>query len=125
MASHDGADLAGVLGIRPGMNVGVVNEPEGWLARLRLPDGVTLHERASEPLDVLVYFSDERANVARRVPVFAGFLAPDGALWMATPESASDLTRADVESIGTGAGLVAVGAAVLAEGWTAVRFERR
>ncbi len=123
MAAHD-EDLAARLGIRPGTRVAIVNEPDGWLDRLRLPEGVTSYERASEPLDVIVYFSDERANVARRLPVFGRFLAPAGTLWMATPEDAPDLTREDVESIATGAGLTAVDAATIAPGWRAIAFRR-
>jgi hypothetical protein len=123
MAAHD-EDLATRLGIRPGTRLAIVNEPDGWLDRLHLPDGVTGYERASEPLDVIVYFSDERANVARRLPVFGGFLAPSATLWMATPEDAPDLTREDVESMGTGAGLVAADAVTIPPGWRAIAFRR-
>jgi hypothetical protein len=92
---------------------------------LLLPEGLTLYDRASERLDVIVYFSDELANVSRRVPVLAGFLAAGGVLWMATPDGAPDLGPAVVASIGSGAALVSSGRQQVAEGWTAVRLERR
>ena len=123
VAELDGG-LAERLGIVRGVKVAIVNEPEGWVDELALPEGVVLFDRASEPLDVLVYFSDELANVDRRVPVFAGFLAPGGTLWMATPDSSKELARAVVEAIGVGAGLSVRGAEVVAAGWTAVGFER-
>lgn len=123
MAAPDD-DLAALLGIRPGARLAIVNEPDGWQDRLRLPEGVATFDRASEPLDVIVYFSDERANVARRLPVFARFLAPGGTLWMATPDGAPDLTRSDVESIGAEAGLHALESAEVAPAWTAIGFRR-
>ena len=125
MGTNDDRGAASILGIRPGAKVAVVNEPDGWLDVLAPPAGVTLYERASEPLDVIVYFSDELANVRRRVPVFAGFLVVGGVLWMATPDDAADLGRDVVEAIGSAAGLVTAGALRVADGWTAVRFERR
>lgn len=121
----DPGELAPKLGIRRGSKVAVVNEPAGWLKSLApLPPEVALYERASEPLDVIVYFSDERANVERRVPVFAGFLTPGGLLWMATPDSSPELTHEVVVATGAGAGLRAAGHMVVAPGWGATRFER-
>ena len=122
MTSLDVSNLAVVLGLVPGVGAAIVNEPDGWLDALALSD-VTLYERASRPLDVIVYFSDERANVARRLPVFAGFLALGGTLWMATPDSSDELDASIVEAIGGAAGLAASGEQVVAPGWTATRFE--
>jgi hypothetical protein len=105
--------------------VGVVNEPDGWLDELSpLPDGVRLFDRASEPLDVIVYFSDERANVERRVPVFAQFLAPAGTLWSAVPDGSLDLGPDVVTEVGRAAGLTASGTLPIASGWTATRLRR-
>jgi hypothetical protein len=124
MASYDANDLATLLGLMPGVHAAIVNEPDGWLDQLALPVDATLYERASRPLDVIVYFSDERANVERRLPVFAGFLARSGALWMATPDSAAELTTENVEAIGVTAGLRSTRVAEVAPGWSAIRFER-
>lgn len=79
-------DMAGRLGIKPGHTIAVVNEPPGFWELLRpLPRGVEALERASRPIDVLVYFSDSLENIERRVPVFAEMLAPGGALWVGHP----------------------------------------
>ena len=114
-----------LLGIRAGSKVAVVNEPDGWLDGITpLPAGARLFERASEPLDVLVYFSDERANVVRRVPVFAGFLGPRGILWVSTPKNSAELDDDTVEEIGTGAGLERAGRTSLVAGWKTSRFAK-
>lgn len=102
-----------------------MNEPDQWLDELSpLPAGARLFERASDPLDVIVYFSDERANVQRRVPVFAGFLAAGGVLWSAVPDSPETATRDDVERAGRSGGLVATGTLAIAPGWVATRLSR-
>lgn len=125
MAGHDDAPAAAALGIEAGARVAVVNELAGWLDRLTLPPGARLLPRASEPLDVVVYFSDEEANVRRRLPVFSSYLAPGGTLWAAVPSDSPELTPEVVEAIGKDAGLVAAGRADLEPGWTATCFERR
>jgi hypothetical protein len=113
------------LGIGRDANVAVVNEPDGWLEALfPLPAGARLFERASEPLDVVVYFSDERANVERRVPAFAGFLAERGVLWSAVPDSSDEVTPEVVADVGRAAGLTAAGTLAIAPGWVATRLSR-
>ena len=103
-----------------------MNEPDGWLDELMpLPEGAVLFERASEPLDVVVYFSDERANVERRVPALAHFLAPDGTMWSAVPDGSPTLDPDVVAQVGRMAGLEPSGTLEIASGWTATRLRRR
>jgi len=103
----------------------VVNEPDGWLDALHpLPEGTRLFERASEPLDVIVYFSDERANVERRVPAFAHFLVPSGSLWSAVPENSTSLDAGIVADVGRAAGLVPSGTLAVAPGWIATQLRK-
>lgn len=83
-----------------------------------------MFERASEPLDVVVYFSDERANVERRVPAFVQFLAPGGVLWSAVPERSDEVGAEAVAEIGRAAGAVPNGTLPIAPGWIATRLER-
>ncbi len=78
--------LARRLGIEPGQTIAVVNEPpDFWDVMGPLPRGVEVVERASRPLDVLVYFSDTLENIERRLPAFAPMLAVGGALWVGHP----------------------------------------
>ena len=102
-----------------------MNEPEGWLDELTpLPDGVRLYERASEPLDVIVYFSDERANVERRVPFFAQLLAADGVLWSAVPADSTTATPDVAAAAGRAGGLVPDGSIPIGRAWTATRLRK-
>jgi hypothetical protein len=127
---YSATPLSKKLGIKPGARVGVVNEPDGFFDLLEpVPQGVRFYQRASRPLDVIVYFSDELANIARRVPVFAGFIAPDGALWVCYPKKSSDhATDASFEAVqrvGLEAGLVDNKSCAIDETWTALRFVYR
>ncbi len=107
-----------------------MNEPEWFGARLEpLPRGVKLFERATEPLDVIIYFSDTLSNVERRIPLLAGYLTESGTLWMAYPTglpgAPTDVTPEGVERIAAAAGLLGRGAIPIAEGWTAIALAPR
>jgi hypothetical protein len=80
---------------------------------------VRLFDRASEPLDVLIYCSDELANMRRRIPPLSGFLRSGGRMWIGHPEEGSslstDITSDDVSEIAGKAGLDVVDSIVLGE----------
>jgi hypothetical protein len=117
-------ELADRLGCFPNANVALVNVRQETRALLSLDD-VQLLERASEPLDVLIYCSDELANVKRRVPVLSGFVRSGGRMWVGHPAPGSDLATdvgsGDVADIGGGAGLEAQDSIDLGD-WRLVGF---
>ncbi len=119
--------LARRLGIAPGARVGFVNEPDEFRAAVEpLPAEIRLFERASEPLDVIVYFSDTRANVERRVPLLSNYLAPEATLWLGYPAPSSptptDLTRDDVVTIGAHSHLILEHELALGSEWSLAGF---
>jgi hypothetical protein len=127
---YSGTPLSKKLGIKEGARVAVVNEPDAFLDSLEpVPEGVRFYERASRPLDLIVYFSDELANITRRVPVFAKFIASDGALWVCYPKKSSkhptNASFEAVQRIGLDAGLVDNKSAAIDETWTGLRFVYR
>jgi hypothetical protein len=98
-------ELADRLGFFPNANVALVNVRPETRALLSLDD-VQLLERASERLDVLIYCSDELANVKRRVHVLSGFVRSGGRMWVGHPAPgsglATDVGSGDVADIGRG-----------------------
>ncbi len=127
---YSGTPLHKKLGIKEGRKVAVVNEPDGFFDTLgAVPESVRFYERATRPLDLIVYFSDELANITRRVPVFAKFIASDGALWVCYPKKSSkrptDASFESVQRVGLDAGLVDNKSAAIDETWTALRFVYR
>lgn len=112
------------LGIAPGYTIAVVNEPHGfWELLDPLPPGVEAVERASRPLDVLVYFSDTLENIERRVPAFAPMLKQRGALWVGHPSE--KIATAYVDRAGARAGLATAELINAGGGWLMRRLVRR
>jgi hypothetical protein len=78
---------------------------------------------------VLVLFTAEREELARRLPGLKAQLAPADGLWIAWPKKASklptDLTFELVQQAGLDAGLVDNKSASIDESWQALRFVYR
>ena len=127
---YSGTPLYKKLGVKPGSKFGVVNEPEHfWDLIEPLPNDVQVFERATQKLDVLVYFSDEYASIKRRVPTFAKYIEADGGLWLCYPKKSSkletDLTFEIVQKVGLDTGLVDNKSCAIDDDWTALRFVYR
>lgn len=117
-------EVAYRLGLLPNARVALVNLGPETQALLPLDD-VILFERASETLDVLIYCSDELANIRRRVPFLSGFVRSGGRIWVGHPrpgsELVTDVSSAEVVEVGTGAGLKAEDTIELGD-WRLVGF---
>jgi hypothetical protein len=125
---YSGTPLVKKLGIKEGTKVALVNEPDGF--RLNgLPRGAKLYERASESLDVIMFFAESRRHLKRRFKVLAGFLSPAGGLWIAYPKKTStiesDLSFEAVQEIGLEGGLVDNKSCAVDDNWSGVRFVYR
>lgn len=126
---YSGTPLWKKLGLAPGARFAPVNEPEGWLDSFELPDGVRVLQRASEALDVVLFFSDSQSHLKRRFASLLRFLAPDGGFWVAYPKKSSgvatDLTFDFVQQAGLDLGVVDNKSCAIDDTWTAVRFVYR
>ena len=116
--------MAQRLGIKKGDAIAVVNEPpDFWKILEPLPDGVEVLERASRPLDVIVYFSDSVDNVERRVPVFAEMVTAGGAVWVGHPRE--KIPTVVVDRVGARAGLATAELIDPGGGWLMRRLKKR
>lgn len=117
------------LGIKEGTRVAVVNEPEGFLDSFEIPPGARLFERATESLDVILFFSDSKSHLRRRFEALMKFLDKAGGFWVAYPKKSSlidsDLTFDFVQQHGLDAGLVDNKSCAIDDEWTGVRFVYR
>jgi hypothetical protein len=81
---------------------------------------------AKPGIDVLVFFTTSRRELARRFGKLRRTMGPGDGLWVAWPKKASkletDLDFATVQQIGLDAGLVDNKSAAIDERWQAVRF---
>jgi len=130
MAGDPGTPLPKKLGITEGARLALLASPAGFARRLDpLPPGVRVRTQARGRLDVIVFFATRRRELARRVPVMARALEPDGGLWVAWPKRASgvatDLTFEPVQEIGLEAGLVDNKVCAIDDTWSGLRFVLR
>jgi hypothetical protein len=135
MAGYSGTPLAAKLGIKNDHQVALIKAPAGFDQSLcKLPEGVRLHEasrghlppKKANPLDVIVYFTDSRVQLANDFSSLAAGLSPAGGLWIAWPKKASgvptDLTEDRVREIGLEAGLVDNKVCAIDDTWSGLRF---
>jgi hypothetical protein len=125
-----GTPLYRKLGIRDGAEIAFVGSPPGFREALGdLPGGVRLHSRPRGQLDLVVFFTTQRSELARRFGDLRTPLTPDGALWVAWPKKSSsiesDLSFEEVQRIGLDQGLVDNKSCSIDQNWQALRFVYR
>lgn len=129
-SGYSGTPLPRKLGIRDGARLAIVSPPPGFERVLgALPAGVQVRRQARGHLDVIVFFVTRRSELARRFPVFARAVVPDGGLWVAWPKKtsgvATDLGFDVVQGVGLGEGLVDNKVCAIDGTWSALRFVHR
>jgi hypothetical protein len=127
---YSGTPLAKKLGITAGAEVALVGSPGGFRDALApLPDEVRIHSRPRGQLDVIVFFTTHRGELARRFRSLASQLTEAGGLWIAWPKKSaaieSNLTFEVVQQRGLAAGLVDNKSCSIDQDWQALRFVRR
>lgn len=129
-AGYSGTPLIRKLGIKPGARVALLGAPDGFDRTLgELPPDVSVRRWARGPLDVIVAFYLDRAELERALPRLRGALDLTGGMWIAWPKRASgvptDLAENVVRELGLAAGLVDNKVAAVDEVWSGLRFVYR
>src|ERR1700759_168302 len=89
MSGYSGTPLLQKIGIKPGHRVILRNHPVSFLKDLgELPEGVETSERLAGKANVIVYFTDRAAALAKDFPRFYGVMVPDGMVWIGWPKKA-------------------------------------
>jgi hypothetical protein len=126
-AGYSATPLPRKLGLKPGMQVAWPGAPDHFAGLLGpLPDGVRVKTRTVAPLDLVVLFVTQRAQLARRLPVLRKAIAPAGAVWAAWPKRASgvdtDVTEDVVRDVALPLGLVDVKVCAIDDTWSGLRL---
>lgn len=131
MAGYSGTPLAKKLGIKEGSTIALLNPPASLDRELDLErlDGVKVRPQLKGPLDVIVVFVKDRAELERRFPAAKRALHEKGGLWVAWPKRtsgvATDLTENAVRDVGLGEGLVDTKVCAVDDTWSGLRFVYR
>jgi hypothetical protein len=127
MAGYSGTPLIQKIGIKPGHRIVLRNHPGSFVKNLgKLPEGVESLERLSGNANVVVYFTERLAELAKAFPRLATALVPDGMVWIGWPKKASgrptDVTEDLVRKTGLDCGLVDVKICAIDETWSGLKF---
>ncbi|MGH1491583.1 MAG: DUF3052 domain-containing protein [Acidimicrobiales bacterium] len=129
-AGYSGTPLSKKLGIKPGMVVAVINEPDGFRALLDpLPDDVTFRSALRGNIDLAIAFFTERSKLQVKLPALTKAIYPAGGLWLAWPKKTSgvetDISGNDIRELGLASGVVDIKVAAIDETWSGHRFAHR
>jgi hypothetical protein len=87
---------------------------------------VTVSTRAGRGLDVIVFFTRKRSELARRFDKLSRALDPAGGLWIAWPKATSsletDLTQNVAMDVGLAGDLVDNKVCAIDDDWSGLRF---
>jgi hypothetical protein len=129
MAGYSGTPLVKKLGIKARHRVALVAAPPGFtLPTDELPPGVVLESDPGDKVvwDIILFFTDNLADLRKRFAALAGRLDEAGGLWVAWPKRASgvatDLTEDVVRAVGLEAGLVDNKVCAVDATWSGLRF---
>jgi hypothetical protein len=127
MAGYSGTPLVKKLGIGEDARVGLIGAPDGFLAELApLPTKVTIFQRPTARLNVILFFALNRATLERRFAPLSRKLVVTGGLWVAWPKKASgvptNVSDGVVREIGLAHGLVDNKVCAVNAVWSGLRF---
>jgi hypothetical protein len=128
-AGYSGTPLPRKLGIKPGDAVAVLGGPASVAASLSGLPGTGPPQRdlsGHDPLDVIVFFVTERAELEERLAGLRERMAPAAGLWIAWPKRASgvptDMTEHAVREVALPTGLVDNKVCAIDETWSGLRL---
>ena len=127
MAGYSGTPLATKLGIKPGHRISFISAPDRFPELIGdLPTDVSVKSRLRGPLDVIVFFTESRAQLERRLPALHRAMDPAAGLWIAWPKRSSgvatDLTEDTVRELGLSNRLVDNKVCAIDETWSGLRL---
>ena len=92
MAGYSGTPLPKKLGIKPGHRLALVSPPDAFARTLsNLPADVSVQRglRGRAPLDVVLLFVTDRAELCRQLDAVRKRMAPAAGFWVVWPKRAS------------------------------------
>lgn len=127
MAGYSGTPLAKKLGIKPGFQVYVDNEPANYRQLLEpLPDDVTFLPRLSGRVELIHLFTKAARQAAAKLAAYRHKIVEDGTIWVSWPKKAAkvptDVTEDVIRDIALPLGLVDVKVCAVDETWSGLKL---
>ncbi len=130
MAGYSKRSLVEKLGIKPGVNIIILNAPDGYEKALgELPANVSVASSLGSTLDLIQFFTKDREELDTNFPALKQALAHNGQLWISWPKKSAkiptDLDENIIRDIGLQNGLVDVKVIAVDEVWSGLKFVYR
>jgi hypothetical protein len=130
MAGYSGTPLPKKLGIGADVRFGVRNPPDGFDEAFgEMPVGATRATRIAAPLDVVVSFHRQTAELLKAWPALCKAVAPNGAVWIGWPKKSSglptDITENRLRDELLPTGWVDTKVCAIDDTWSGLRFVLR
>ena len=128
-AGYSGTPLVQKLGLKAGMRVHFAEAPKGYFQTLGRTPTIVLMTKLKGPLDFIQYFTTSRADLEKKLALFAVALESDGMLWVSWPKKAAktdtDVTEDVVREVALANGLVDVKVCAVDDVWSGLKLVRR
>ena len=128
MAGYSGTPLPQKLGIKEQHKICLLGAPRGFAELLgALPAGVSVATKlAMAPLDVIVFFTKDRAELVKRLADLRARMQPAAGLWIAWPKKSSgvatDITEDVIRAVALPTGLVDNKVCAIDATWSGLRL---
>lgn len=130
MKKYEGTPLARKLGLKAGITVALMGEPEGFLEALEgLPEGVRFAPRLTRAAGLAMWFVRSARELREELPYLEARLPEGVSLWLVYPKSSgrlrADFNQNDVRAAGLASGLVDYKICAVDGDWTGMKFARK
>ncbi len=127
MAGYSGTALATKLGIKPGIEMHVVQAPEDYRELVApLPDGVLLAPRLSSSTDIVHLFTTRKSELQSLLRSCRARLRPDAVVWVSWPKKtakvATDITEDTIREVALPMGFVDVKVCAVSGVWSGLKL---
>jgi len=127
MAGYSGTPLTQKLGIKPAMNVIVINEPANYRKLLgRGADGLEFSDRIGTGSSFVHFFTARRSELKKKLRMLREKVADSGTVWVSWPKKSSgvatDVTEDVIRAVALSLGFVDVKMCAIDETWSGLKL---
>lgn len=127
MAGYSRTPLQQKLGIKPDMNVVIINSPRNYRRLLgTIPDSVTFSDRFKPDSSFVHVFIKTRSELERRLRVLREKIADTGTVWVSWPKRSSavptDVTEDVIRAVALPLGFVDIKVCAIDKIWSALKL---
>jgi len=127
MAGYSGTPLATKLGIKPGIQICVIDAPDGYLKLIEpLPEGTRVVSRLSGNTDMVHIFSSRKVELSKVLRTCRPKLNSTGIVWVSWPKKSakvpSDITEDTIRELALPLGFVDIKVCAIDAIWSGLKL---